>query len=100
MCRQLADELCEGRWVATGGGGYQPYRVIPRAWTMVWLELCGRPVPERLDPEWIAAWQHASDAPLTPTFLDPPIQAQSTLANQAHELNLRCLEELVALHGL
>lgn len=29
----LADELCEGKWVATGGGGYGLVRAVPRAWT-------------------------------------------------------------------
>ena len=27
---ELADEFCEGRLVATGGGGYDPYRTVPR----------------------------------------------------------------------
>ncbi len=31
--RALADELCGGRWVATGGGGYALVEVVPRAWT-------------------------------------------------------------------
>ena len=31
--RALADELCDGRWVATGGGGYALVEVVPRAWT-------------------------------------------------------------------
>ena len=30
---ELADELCEGRWVSTGGGGYAVLDVVPRAWT-------------------------------------------------------------------
>ncbi len=29
----LAHELCDGRWVATGGGGYALTDVVPRAWT-------------------------------------------------------------------
>jgi acetoin utilization protein AcuC len=31
--RQLAEELCDGRWVVTGGGGYAVVDVVPRAWT-------------------------------------------------------------------
>ena len=31
--RDLADELCDGRWVAFGGGGYGLVEVVPRAWT-------------------------------------------------------------------
>jgi acetoin utilization protein AcuC len=29
----LAHEVCGGRWVALGGGGYQHVGVVPRAWT-------------------------------------------------------------------
>lgn len=31
--RALADELCDGRWLAVGGGGYGLIRVVPRSWT-------------------------------------------------------------------
>ncbi|WP_239476683.1 acetoin utilization protein AcuC [Nocardia arizonensis] len=31
--RELADRCAEGRWLAVGGGGYSPIRVVPRAWT-------------------------------------------------------------------
>lgn len=31
--RTLADEICEGRIIAVGGGGYQLTRVVPRSWT-------------------------------------------------------------------
>ena len=44
--RALADELCEGRWVATGGGGYALVEVVPRAWTHLLAVATGDP----LDP--------------------------------------------------
>lgn len=31
--RDLAEEHCDGRWIATGGGGYAIVDVVPRAWT-------------------------------------------------------------------
>ncbi|MBU2662336.1 acetoin utilization protein AcuC [Actinoplanes bogorensis] len=31
--RELADELCGGRWVTMGGGGYALVEVVPRAWS-------------------------------------------------------------------
>ncbi|MCW4353309.1 acetoin utilization protein AcuC [Hoyosella sp. YIM 151337] len=31
--RDLADEVCDGRWLAVGGGGYGLIRVVPRSWT-------------------------------------------------------------------
>ena len=33
--RDLADELCDGKWVATGGGGYSIIDVVPRAWSQI-----------------------------------------------------------------
>jgi acetoin utilization protein AcuC len=44
--RALADELCGGRWVATGGGGYALVEAVPRAWTHLLAIATGDP----LDP--------------------------------------------------
>ncbi|MDG4785801.1 acetoin utilization protein AcuC [Micromonospora sp. WMMD1102] len=53
--RALADELCEGRWVATGGGGYALVEVVPRAWTHLLAVATGEPVaPDALTPP---AWR-------------------------------------------
>jgi acetoin utilization protein AcuC len=67
---ELAHEVCGGRWVATGGGGYEVVDVVPRAWAHLvaiaahrpidpqtpvpeaWAEYvrsrCGRPTPARM----------------------------------------------------
>jgi acetoin utilization protein AcuC len=42
----LAHELCDGRWIALGGGGYGLVRCVPRAWTHLLAEASGEP----LDP--------------------------------------------------
>ena len=48
----LAHELCEGRWVATGGGGYAVVTVVPRTWTHLVAEAAGAPIePETPTPE-------------------------------------------------
>ncbi len=59
---QLVHEYCKGRWVALGGGGYDLYRVVPRAWSMVWAEMSEQMVPEKLPEAWIARWQPAWEA--------------------------------------
>jgi acetoin utilization protein AcuC len=41
----LAHEVCDGRWVALGGGGYAWVDVVPRAWSHLIGEVVGRPVP-------------------------------------------------------
>ena len=40
-------EYANGKWVATGGGGYAIVDVVPRAWTLLMAELSGAP----LDPK-------------------------------------------------
>ncbi|MDI6716093.1 MAG: acetoin utilization protein AcuC [Actinomycetota bacterium] len=35
MIHELAHEVCGGRLVALGGGGYQIYHVVPRAWSLL-----------------------------------------------------------------
>ena len=40
---ELAHDLCGGRWVATGGGGYAVREVVPRAWTLLFAEMVDRP---------------------------------------------------------
>ncbi|NEE00347.1 acetoin utilization protein AcuC [Phytoactinopolyspora halotolerans] len=48
----LADELCDGRWLATGGGGYALADVVPRTWTHLLAIAAGRPIsPETPVPE-------------------------------------------------
>ena len=58
---EIAHRFCEGRWLATGGGGYDAYRVVPRSWALVWLAQAHRPVPAETPPEWRARWARAGD---------------------------------------
>lgn len=49
---RLAHEVAEGRWVATGGGGYSWVEVVPRAWAHLVGEVVGHPVdPQTPVPE-------------------------------------------------
>jgi acetoin utilization protein AcuC len=41
---ELAHELCDGRWLLTGGGGYQLVQVVPRSWTLLLAEAAGQPI--------------------------------------------------------
>lgn len=52
---ELAHEVAGGRWLATGGGGYDLVGVVPRAWTHLLAEVCGHPI----DPDAATApgWQ-------------------------------------------
>ena len=41
---RLADEVCEGRWLATGGGGYDCHNAVPRSWAHLVGVAAGHPV--------------------------------------------------------
>ncbi len=43
VIHELAHELCGGRWLALGGGGYAIHEVVPRAWTLFFAEMVERP---------------------------------------------------------
>jgi acetoin utilization protein AcuC len=56
---ELAHELCEGRWVALGGGGYAVVDVVPRTWTHLVAIAAGRPLDPQADtPEQWRAEVH------------------------------------------
>ncbi|MEV0401628.1 acetoin utilization protein AcuC [Actinoallomurus sp. NPDC050550] len=49
---RLAHETAGGRWMLTGGGGYELVHVVPRAWTHLLAEASGRPItPDTPTPE-------------------------------------------------
>lgn len=72
IAHELAHEFCEGRWIAVGGGGYDIWRVVPRAWSMVWLAMTNQQVPTgSLPPAWLERWQTEAPVTLVPTWEDP-----------------------------
>ena len=84
----LAHRWAGGRWLATGGGGYDVYRVVPRAWALVWLAAAHRDVPELLPEAWRARWaadaERHGQAPIPVTFTDSPNLGRIEDAMTAH----------------
>jgi acetoin utilization protein AcuC len=79
MLHALADELCDGRWVAVGGGGYGLVRCVPRAWTHLLAEAAGARVDPRtpVPDAWIEEVRRRglrTPPPRTMTDLDPTPQ--------------------------
>lgn len=70
---ELAHYECDGRWLATGGGGYQIYSVVPRAWTIYAAEQVGVELPEEIPPEWIEIAHDRGAGRLPETLSDPPV---------------------------
>ncbi|MFJ7974571.1 acetoin utilization protein AcuC [Peribacillus sp. NPDC096379] len=72
LAHELAHQYCGGRWIAVGGGGYDIWRVVPRAWSFIWLEMTDNsknsgPLPQN----WIKRWQTETSVTLPATWEDP-----------------------------
>ncbi|MCQ4085697.1 acetoin utilization protein AcuC [Saccharibacillus sp. JS10] len=78
ILHEAAHHYCDGRWVALGGGGYDIWRVVPRAWSLLWMEMSGHPLLQQIDadpflrlPEaWLDRWSPQSPEELPQTWLD------------------------------
>lgn len=95
LVHDLAHEHAGGRWLATGGGGYDAYRVVPRAWSLVWLAAAHRDVPTETPRAWRDRWMEEArrygQAPLPETFDDPPTptDAATTMLNARNVAGVR-----------
>jgi acetoin utilization protein AcuC len=73
---RLSHEYCGGRWLATGGGGYDAYRVVPRSWSLIWLAQAHQAVVEATPSRWRQRWTEPAEqygqAPMPAVFIDPP----------------------------
>lgn len=93
---ELADELCDGRLVATGGGGYDPYRTVPRAWAYLWAHVSEQAISPYIPDRWHDIWQAESPVPLPDTLDDnlsewPEIRRHTDI----HSQNVATVERLM-----
>jgi acetoin utilization protein AcuC len=65
---RLVHEVCGGRWIAVGGGGYEAAQVVPRAWTVLLGEAAGLDVRGATPLAWRSLVHERMDA-LAPTSL-------------------------------
>lgn len=95
LAHELAHEYCGGKWIAVGGGGYDIWRVVPRAWSLIWTEMTNQPTPTgELPAEWLARWEEESPVPLIPTWEDPsPLYEAIPRKGEIEEKNQQMLEK-------
>lgn len=63
LLREVADEVCEGRWLSLGGGGYAVIDVVPRSWAHLVAIATGDPID--------------AEAPLPPAYLEAAARARA-----------------------
>ncbi|MGL5828832.1 MAG: acetoin utilization protein AcuC [Angustibacter sp.] len=78
LVHDLSHEVCSGRWVATGGGGYEVVDVVPRSWAHLVGIAAHRPVSlaDRVPPQWTAAVQALVGRPGPAAMGDPMARAE------------------------
>ncbi|MDP9297434.1 MAG: acetoin utilization protein AcuC [Actinomycetota bacterium] len=86
----LAHEAAGGRWIATGGGGYQWARVVPRAWTIYFAEMAGVDLPDELPESWIERAELLLGAEVPTTLSEAPL-ARSRADDEAAAIALAAL---------
>jgi acetoin utilization protein AcuC len=92
---EVADRFCGGRLIVTGGGGYAIWRVVPRAWSLVWATLTGQTPADILPRQWLERWQGESPAILPERLRDPVgTYAPTPRRREIEAINRRALETL------
>lgn len=72
IAHKIAHQYCDGRWIAVGGGGYDIWRVVPRAWSLLWLEMTENSnYSGNLPSSWAEKWQSHAPVPLPKQWDDP-----------------------------
>ncbi|MBI5974259.1 acetoin utilization protein AcuC [Staphylococcus canis] len=62
---QIAEKYCDGKQIMLGGGGYNIWRVVPRAWSHLYLSLIHHsPLKGKLSQKWLDKWKHYSSIPI------------------------------------
>ncbi|HAQ07532.1 MAG TPA: acetoin utilization protein AcuC [Bacillus bacterium] len=95
LAHEIAHKYCGGKWIAVGGGGYEIWRVVPRAWSLIWLEMtensnCYGSLPQ----EWIDEWKEQAPVEL-PTKWDDPDDLYPPIPRKAEitEKNAQTVEK-------
>ena len=74
LLHDLAHRAAGGKWLATGGGGYQWANVVPRAWTIYFAEMAGAEIPDELPESWVELATSTAGHSVPATLTDPAVQ--------------------------
>ncbi|MFA1820296.1 acetoin utilization protein AcuC [Virgibacillus oceani] len=79
LSHELAHQYCGGKWIALGGGGYDIWRVVPRAWAQIWNVMSSDEVAAGETPSaWLEKWQPQAPVEL-PKFWHDPKESRPTI---------------------
>ena len=85
--------------MATGGGGYQWARVVPRAWTIYFAEMAKADVPDEIPESWIEGAEREAGSAV-PTTLSEPLVPSRGLDEAVDEVVDEVKRTIWPYHGL
>lgn len=94
LAHELAHEYCGGKWIAVGGGGYDIWRVVPRAWSILWLVMSEQEhlINGKLPEKWLNKWRDHSPVTLPEYWYDTKgIYPEIPRKNEIEKKNERSL---------
>ncbi|MCU0308407.1 MAG: acetoin utilization protein AcuC [Thermoleophilia bacterium] len=98
--REVADAVAGGRWVALGGGGYDPCTAPPRAWALLAAEMAGVAVADPVPDAWRArALADGCPSPARGWTEDPGPAPDPDRDRRAAEGSAAAIEETLAAIG-
>ncbi|HLR69087.1 acetoin utilization protein AcuC [Virgibacillus alimentarius] len=98
LAHHLAHTYTNGKWIALGGGGYDMWRVVPRAWAQIWNVMKNGKLQEGSMPsKWITKWQKKSPVSLPEKWHDdkkiiPDIPRRKEINEKNNKLLLNALK--------
>lgn len=102
--RALCDEVCDGRMVLTGGGGYEFRSAVPRMWAGAFALLASGSTPEGLPPSWLETRARRLPEDVLPdessTLWEASAATNGASAAEADRLTERVVSELRKHHPL
>ncbi|WP_316245024.1 acetoin utilization protein AcuC [Gracilibacillus massiliensis] len=72
IIHNLAHQYCNGKWVALGGGGYDIWKVVPRAWSQLWKVMTEENAifQGSITKDWLNKWEPLSPVALPTSWQD------------------------------
>jgi acetoin utilization protein AcuC len=99
MLHDLAHEAAGGRWVATGGGGYQWATVVPRAWTLYFAEMSMVKLPDEMPDSWVHIAEREAHTRVPATLSEPPVPDRG-VGEMVGSAVAQVKQGIFPLHGL
>jgi acetoin utilization protein AcuC len=97
---KLAHQVCRGRWVAAGGGGYDP-AAVARSWTLMFGAMVEWDVEDRVPEDWLSLYRELMGRPVhVSTLLEPDAPSKPSVHREVERVVEEVKRAVFSYHGL